>query len=262
MLKILGKEILFCKVCNRMYEESNKPHILSCGNTICHYCMLKYTKVGFNVSDPSCFFDISHHHILQEAPVNYTFLDILHNFKTNVKIQLNLTDDTLEKYFNPSIEQLPKYEGEKVNDKMSGFGKYTAREYIFTGLFEHDKPVEGTLTHRFTGEVFKGKFTKFESGTGEIAYPDGTMYYGPWSNFMRSGSGYIIFNNYDTYKGEFRNNEITGVGEFYCHAEKKRTIGTFKNGKEDGEMLIYINNKSKPIKTLCREGITITILEL
>jgi hypothetical protein len=89
MLKILVKEILFCRVCNRMYDENNKPHILSCENTICPSCTLKY-KVGFNVSNPSCFFDTSHHHILQEEAINYTFLDILHNFKTNAKEKLKL----------------------------------------------------------------------------------------------------------------------------------------------------------------------------
>jgi hypothetical protein len=73
------------------------------------------------------------------------------------------------------------------------------------------------------------------------------MYYGSWSNFTRNGSDYIIFNNNDTYKGEFKDNEITAYGEYYCHLEKKRTIGTFIKGKENGEMLIYINNKSKPI---------------
>jgi hypothetical protein len=39
---------------------------------------------------------------------------------------------------------LPKYEDEKINDV-----KYIAREFIFVGLFENDKPVEGTLNHNW-----------------------------------------------------------------------------------------------------------------
>ena len=75
-----------------------------------------------------------------------------------------------------------------------------------------------------------------------------------------NGIGYIIFNNRDTYRGEFIDNVINGKREYFN--SNKITIGNWKNGKEDREMLIYINNKTKPIKTLCRVGITVTILEL
>ena len=134
--------------------------------------------------------------------------------------------------------------------------------FSFRGNFDNNEPKEGTLTYKITGDIYKGKFFTFDSGYGEIKYNDGSVYQGYWNNYKRNGIGYIIFNNRDTYRGEFIDNEIYGKGEYFNFHLNKITIGNWKNGKEDGEMLIYINNKTKPIKTLCRDGITVTILEL
>ena len=77
-MKILEYEICYCKICRNEFsdeEASKKPHILKCGNTVCNSCMEKLTK-----EHKECFFDKTHSHYQEQAPVNFSFIDILKEF--------------------------------------------------------------------------------------------------------------------------------------------------------------------------------------
>ena len=82
MYKILEYEICYCKMCNEKYNDSteeHKPHILSCGNTVCNNCIKRLT----GPTAEKCFFDKNHCHKDDKTlpPVNYAFIDILQDFK-------------------------------------------------------------------------------------------------------------------------------------------------------------------------------------
>jgi hypothetical protein len=82
MYKILEYEICYCKMCNERYSDSKeefKPHILSCGNTVCKTCMKKL--IDSNAG--KCFFSNDHSHKDEKTlpPINYAFIDILQDFQ-------------------------------------------------------------------------------------------------------------------------------------------------------------------------------------
>ncbi len=82
MYKILEYEICYCKMCEKKYsdsEEEHKPHILSCGNTVCNTCMKKLIET----QGEKCFFDKTHTHNDDKTlpPINYAFIDILQDFQ-------------------------------------------------------------------------------------------------------------------------------------------------------------------------------------
>jgi hypothetical protein len=115
-----------------------------------------------------------------------------------------------------------------------------------------------------TGEYinYEGMFQNFNDGEGVIFYPNGDRYSGKWKNLMKDGVGKFCLNNGDFYEGHFKQDLYNGPGEFYNKSEKKRSKGVFKEGKEDGEVLIFFENSNKPLKMLYKSGVLLTILEL
>lgn len=317
-MKLIAKEILFCKVCDSLYTEENKPFILNCGNSLCHNCVLKYTRVVLDKSDPSCHFDYSHHHILEEVPVNYVYLNIIQNFKNQFMKKEKLTENQLDSYFkkniiSPNNQQTESnnfnvldtdclnfntnineydcsfiqgidmknklqmngywevqcdnysYKGNYKNGLMNGDGEYSCSEFVYVGKFEKDIPSGQGLLILNTSEgktKYCGIFNGFRNGEGEILYSNGEKFLGKWKNLKREGIGKMISPEGDFFEGEFRNDSFDGRGVYYCKAERKKTEGNWKDGKEDGEMLIYFDNMVKPMKMLFRSGVLVTILEL
>ena len=87
-----------------------------------------------------------------------------------------------------------QYEGEYVNDKFEGKGKYT---YI-TGNY-------------YIGEFKNGK----RNGKGEYYDKKGLRYKGDWVDDKEEGEGKYIFENNEYYIGEFKKGKKNGKGKQY-----------------------------------------------
>jgi hypothetical protein len=314
MLHLILKQILLCKICHKPYSEIDKPYILTCGNSLCYNCVIKFTRVVLDKSDPSCYFDNSHHHILEDPPVNYAYLNIIQNFYiknknisenelksifhsnnngdkkmieqeyndiyytcTDGSCNLNEFDKTIIKktlfdnkilmngFFEIQTEKY-SYKGDFKNGLMHGQGEYKCDNFIYNGNLVNDIACgRGILLYnRLSGGIIKyeGNFNGFRNGEGLIVYENEDQYIGKWKNYLREGHGKFICKNGDLYEGEFYFNLLHGEGEFYSKLEKRRIKGRWSNGKENGEMLIYKDGITRPMRMLFRNGELITILEL
>jgi len=87
-----------------------------------------------------------------------------------------------------------QYEGEYINDKFEGKGKYT---YI-TGNY-------------YIGEFKNGK----RNGKGEYYDKNGLRYKGDWADDKEEGEGKYIFENNEYYIGEFKKGKKNGKGKQY-----------------------------------------------
>jgi hypothetical protein len=158
------------------------------------------------------------------------------------------------------------YIGNRVYGMMHGEGVYTCDEFIYSGSFENDVPFgKGLLKLKILYNEFvnyEGVFQGFKDGEGLIFYPNGDIYTGKWKNLMKDGIGRFCLSNGDFYEGSFKSDLYNGPGEIHYRAEKKRLRGEFKDGKEDGEVLIFFENSNKPLKMLYKSGVLLTILEL
>jgi hypothetical protein len=70
-----------------------------------------------------------------------------------------------------------------------------------------------------------------------IAYPDGTLYEGEWSNKEANGNGKMTFINGDIYEGQWRNGLPNGDGRLITNRGRQVLIGKFKDG-------VYISTSS------------------
>ncbi len=229
MLKLFGKEILFCLACESMYTEENKPYILNCGNTICNDCVFKYTRVVFDKSDPSCHFDHSHHHILEDVPVNYLYLEIIRNFRTNMMKKENIKENELEDYFKIC----------KSNNNNKITQNYTCLsdtvrigDSIFPQEFERS----------FIGVDSKSKFQVADS----VRKLEKFSYHGEYKNGLKHGEGMYLCDEF-VYTGNFENDVPCGKGQMSLKKIMGENIlyeGIF-SGFKDGEGVIIYQNGDK-----------------
>ena len=116
---------------------------------------------------------------------------------------------------NKIIYYKDKYEGEYVNDKFEGKGKYIYDEY----------------DEYYIGEWKNG----LRNGKGRQYYEnENIIYEGDWVNDKREGNGKYVFENGEYYVGEFKNGLRNGKGQLY-----------YKNGniKYEGDWVIYENGE-------------------
>jgi hypothetical protein len=106
------------------------------------------------------------------------------------------------------------YEGHMVNDLKEGTGKLTyADGRIFTGNFDDDEAVEGTIKFpdgaRYEGQLHNGA----RHGYGVYHFNDGSVYEGESVMNVFQGSGKMIWNDGGWYEGEWSQGEIHGRGK-------------------------------------------------
>jgi len=110
-----------------------------------------------------------------------------------------------------------KYEGEYVNGKRTGKGKYYyANGNVYEGDWvEDERTGKGVFIwasgDRYEGEFVDGKF----HGKGKYFYAGGNVYEGDWLNDKRTGKGVFIWADGDRYEGEFVEGKRTGKGKYY-----------------------------------------------
>ena len=144
-----------------------------------------------------------------------------------------------------------KIEGNFLNWKLNGLGKYTDEEgNYYEGIFDHgilngngkiikikdnnkDKSLNSTkiLINKI---IYTGNIKNFKKeGFGKEVCAE-YIYEGNFHNDMKDGKGKMEFiNNGEFYEGEFFNDKITGYGH-YIWPNKHEYIGDFKDGEMNG----------------------------
>ena len=129
------------------------------------------------------------------------------------------------------------YEGNFEEGVKSGKGKYSLKDgkVIYdgnwkNGVFEDDTK-KAVYNFPDSEQTYKGQFKngKFH-GYGEMKWPSGVTYKGPWENDLMQGKeGELDFPNGQSYKGEFLNGKREGLGI--------QLAGPPKDGKEPAGMV-------------------------
>jgi hypothetical protein len=130
-----------------------------------------------------------------------------------------------------------KYEGNFINDKMEGYGKFyykNGRYYI--GQFKQNLLNGNGKLYDINGNIkYKGNFinNKFE-GDG-IYYSEGCDYYiGPHKNGLRNGKGTLYYENGKIkYEGDLECGMYNGKGTLYRSDGIIEYSGKFKRGEPD-----------------------------
>ncbi len=131
------------------------------------------------------------------------------------------------------------YEGQWVNGKRHGQGKTVWNEGgVFVGEYRDNSiwngngvvyTVKNNFRLRYEGEYKNGK----RNGFGKIIYED-SVYEGQWKDNVEHGQGKLLWNNGNTFVGEFSGGEPwNGTGKFVYNDSVYE--GGWKNGKEHGQ---------------------------
>ena len=145
----------------------------------------------------------------------------------NALLKLNLKNievDTKTYYSNDDSEsqniELDKYEGDLVNGKKEGKGKYKYKNgCIYEGFFKNNK----------------------KDGKGIFYYTNGDRYKGQFEKGFYQGNGIFYFHNVDRYEGEFVKNKYSGLGKYFYH-NGDIFEGLWENDKKNGKgTYIYLN---------------------
>ncbi len=96
----------------------------------------------------------------------------------------------------------------------------------FLGFVQDGKAVSGSIS---TSTGLKGTVAD-----GKIVYADGSEYEGALDGFVRSGQGTLTYANGDRYTGEWKNDEIHGMGKFEYHSTTDVYEGYVEGGKKVG----------------------------
>ena len=117
-----------------------------------------------------------------------------------------------------------KYEGEFKDEKMTGQGTFTHKDYKYVGEFKDDK---------FNGQ-------------GTLTYGNGNKYVGEFKDDERNGQGTFTMPNEDKYVGEFKDDKFNGQGT-YTYKEGHKYVGEFKDDSFNGQGTITFANGNKRV---------------
>ena len=158
--------------------------------------------------------------------------------KFNIKLTKNKENKEVE-------ELIMTYEGEFVNDKYDGKGKYIWKneEYYIGEWSKGERNGKGTDYYkdnkiRYEGDFLNGKY----HGNGKYTLENDEYYIGQFSNGERNGKGQLFYKNGKIkYEGEFLNDNLEGEGKYY-YKNDEYYVGHWKGGKKDGKGIVYYSN--------------------
>ena len=149
-----------------------------------------------------------------------------------------------------------RYEGEILNDQMSGKGKIVYHNYekdnddgnVYEGNFYNDKP-NGNGKYKYNEGVFKGaelegNFENGLEGKGFLSCPDGSYYTGEFKGGVPDGIGSATSPDGIKYEGEFKKGGITGQGT-ETRANGAKYVGEFLNGQKHGQGVEILDDGRK-----------------
>jgi len=138
-----------------------------------------------------------------------------------------------------------QYEGDFVNDKFEGKGKYNYDDgKYYIGEWKNGLRNGKGIFYSKTGNIeYEGDFVndKYE-GNGKYIFVDGGYYIGEWKNGVCNGKGKEYNTNGDIeYEGDFINDKHEGNGKAIL-PDGRYYIWEFKNGECNGKGTIYNKN--------------------
>jgi len=115
---------------------------------------------------------------------------------------------------------------------------------------------QGTLTYASGGKYVGGWKNGKKHGQGTHTYPDGDKYVGEYKNGQRHGDGIMTFGSDGTFRGikvskiegEWKNNNLNGIGFMKRDDGEWHYVGNFKDNKYHGHGTYFyydVNNKDK-----------------
>ena len=127
------------------------------------------------------------------------------------------------------------YEGDVVNGKKHGKGKYT---YAAGGFYEGDyaddkKHGKGKYTSA-NGNVYEGDFADGRyNGRGKYTSVNGDVYEGDFVNNKKHGKGKYTYATGDVYEGDFADDKYNGKGK-YVWTNGQVYEGDWADGNQNG----------------------------
>ena len=107
------------------------------------------------------------------------------------------------------------YEGEWLNDRANGKGKYTHKGITYEGNWKNDKQEGYGVETWNDGSIYEGYFVNGKKeGKGKYIWPDKSSYEGDFKDNAFNGKGKFIWGNKREYDGDWENNRMKGNGIF------------------------------------------------
>ena len=140
------------------------------------------------------------------------------------------------------LKELGKYEGQIINGKKEGKGKYIYKNgCIYEGYFKNDKKEGNGIFYYTNGDRYKGIFKDgFYQGNGIFYFNNGDRYEGEFDKNSYSGNGKYFYHNGDKFEGLWKNDKKNGKG-VYIYLNGNKIIGNYKDGKPIGTHIKYSN---------------------
>jgi len=132
------------------------------------------------------------------------------------------------------------YEGQFLNDKRHGRGKYTFQSgEVYDGEWR-DGDRNGYGKCRWAnGNSYEGDWKgNMRTGRGKFFWADGSVYEGDYLNNNRHGSGRMTWKNGDVYDGTWKDDNRDGKGSYHWGEGKwkgESYYGDWKNGARTGQ---------------------------
>lgn len=131
-----------------------------------------------------------------------------------------------------------RYEGNFLNGKKHGFGKYcypASVGKIYEGQFEYDiQNGKGKVSYK-SGAEFNGFFVNgLKKGHGKQLYATGEVSHGEYNNDVRNGVNTTVWINGDEYYGMYVNDKRSGKGKFIDGDSGDIYEGDFKDNMKNG----------------------------
>ena len=138
-----------------------------------------------------------------------------------------------------------KYEGDFVNDKFEGYGKYIWEngDYYIGEFLNGLRNGKGTKYYKDGNIGYEGDFLNDnKDGFGKYYYPNGENYIGRYLNNKRCGKGIVYYKNGKIkYDGEFVNDKYEGFGK-YVFENGNFYFGQWLKNKRHGKGVEYYKN--------------------
>ena len=169
----------------------------------------------------------------------------------NNLLELNLQDIGIDTKtycsFNQDLDN-EKYEGELVNGKKEGKGKFTYKNgCIYEGFFKNNKKEGSGVFYYTNGDRYKGEFKQgYYQGNGVFYFHNGDRYEGGFDKNKYSGIGKYFYHNGDSFEGFWENDKKNGKGT-YIYLNGDKVTGNYKNGKPVGNH-IKLSMEGKTVK--------------
>ena len=138
-------------------------------------------------------------------------------------------------YISDNQDNNNPYEGDMVNGKKEGKGKYKFKNgCIYEGYFKNDKREGNGIFYYANGDRYKGQFKDDNyQGNGIFYYHNGDRYEGEFNKNKYEGNGKYFYHHGDKFEGLWKNDQKNGKGT-YIYLNGDKITGNYQNGKPIG----------------------------